>query len=80
MVTDGTNSYAIFIYRCGDLEWNGGATIGYGASSEMFSNHRLSRSPFITFIGCLNTGSEFFTVLYEVSNLMEGKEYEIFTL
>ena len=74
MVTDGTNSFAIFIYRCGDLEWNGGATIGYGASSEMFSNHRLSRSPFITFIGCLNTpNSQFFTVLYEVSNLIEGK-------
>ena len=54
MVTDGTDSFAIFVYQCGDLEWSGGATIGFGASSELFSNHRLSRSPIITSIGCLN--------------------------
>ena len=76
MVTDGANSFAIFIYRCGDLQWNGGATIGYGASSEMFSNHRLSRSPIITSIGCLNTpDNQFFTVLYEITNSTEGRGY-----
>ena len=74
MVTDGVNSYAIFIYRCGDLEWSGGATIGYGASSEMFSNHRLSGTFFITVIGCLNNpDNQFFTVLYEITNSTEGK-------
>ena len=74
MVTDGTNSYAIFIYRCGDLEWSGGATIGYGASLEMFSNHRFSGTFFVTATACLsNPDNQFFTVLYEITNSTEGK-------
>ena len=73
MVTDGgTNSFAIFIYRCGDLQWSGGATIGYGASSEMFSNHRFSGTFFTTSIACLNTpDNQFVTLLYEIT---EGKK------
>ena len=74
MVTDGTNSFAIFIYRCGDLQWSGGATIGYGASSEMFSNHRFSGTFFTTSIACLNTpDNQFVTLLYEITNSTEGK-------
>ena len=74
MVTDGTDSFAIFIYQCGDLEWSGGATIGFSASSELFSNHRLSRSPIITSIGCLNAlDDQFFTVLYGLTDFVEGE-------
>ena len=74
MVTDGTDSFTIFLYQCGDLEWSGGATIGFGASSELFSNHRLSRSPSITSIGCLNApDNQFFTVLYGLTNFVEGE-------
>ena len=87
LVTDGANSFALFIYRCGDLQWSGGggfepgsvgATIGFGASSELFSNHRLSGTPSVTSIACLNTpDNQFFTVLYEITNSTEGKEYTL---
>ena len=74
LVTDGTNSFAIFIYRCGDLEWGSGATIGFGAGFELFLNHRLSISGDATSIACINTpDNQFFTVLYNISNFGEGK-------
>ena len=72
MATDGTNSFAVFIYKCGDLKWNGGATIGYGASSEMFSNHRLSETK-PTSIACLNSpDNQFYTVIYELTDSRDG--------
>ena len=82
IVTDGSNSFAIFIYRCGDIQWDfrgfgpgfGGATIGFGASSEFFSNHRLALIRDATSIDCINAPeNQFFTVLYGISNLVEGK-------
>ena len=73
-MTDGTNSFAIFIYLCGDLDWPGGATIGYTASTEMFENHRLSGSPLVTSIACLNNPhNQFFTVVYALTDF-EGTE------
>ena len=84
-MTDGTNSFAIFIYRCGDIQWDfegpgfgsgiaGGATIGFGAGSELFSNHRLTLIQDTTSIDCLNTpDNQFFTVLYDISNFVKGK-------
>ena len=82
-MTDGTNSFAIFIYRCGDLQWDvgfgRGATIGFGAGSELFSNHRLTLTQDATSIACLNApDDQFFTVLYDISNLIEGRGEAIF--
>ena len=69
MVTDGNNSFAIFIYQCGDLQWSrNGTTIGFGAGSEFFSNHWLSGTPNVSSIACLNTpDSQFFTLLYKLT-------------
>ena len=84
LVTDGTNSFTIFIYRCGDIQWDveavsRGATIGFGAGSELFSNHRLTLVQDATSIDCLNTpDNQFFTVLYDISNFMEGKVNKLF--
>ena len=78
MVTDGTNSFAIFIYRCGDLQWPGynEATIGFGAGSEFASNHWLSGTQNVTSIACLNTpDNQFFSLLYELTDFNNyGKE------
>ena len=78
MVTDGNNSFAIFIYQCGDLQWPGynEATIGFGAGSEFVSNHWLSGTQSITSIACLNTpDSQFFNLLYKVTDFNNyGKE------
>ena len=69
MVTDGNNSFTIFIYQCGDLQWSrNGTTIGFGAGSEFFSNHWLSGTPNVSSIACLNTpDSQFFTLLYKLT-------------
>ena len=80
MVTDGINSFAIFIYQCGDLEWPGfvGATIGFGAGSEFASNHWLSGTPNVTSIACLNTpDNQFFTLLYKLTEPRYGEEYRL---
>ena len=77
MITDGINSFAIFLYRCGDLQWSGydPATIGFAAGSEFVSNHWLSGSPNVTYIACLNTpDNQFFTLLYELTEPRYGKD------
>ena len=74
MVTDGNNSFAIFIYRCGDLQWDDNAVIGFGASSEFASNHWLSGTPNVTSIACLNTpDNPFFILLYKLTESRYGK-------
>ena len=77
MVTDGTNSFAIFIYQCGDLEWTRhGATIGFGAGSEFVSNHWLSGTPSATSIACLNSpDNQFFALLYVLTDSRYGNSY-----
>jgi fibulin 1/2 len=46
LATDGLNSFAIFNYNCGDLQWSGRwskAVIGYNAEGGFhYENHRLS--------------------------------------
>ena len=59
----------MYIYRCGDLQWPGGATIGYngGPVGNFFENHPLSGSS-ANSIACINTGvTEFSNVVYNVS-------------
>ncbi len=53
VITDGLNSYAVYTYRCEELEWGDGATIGYNAAGDYFENHELSGSS-ATDVACLN--------------------------
>ena len=41
LITDGSASYAVFIYECGGMEWDG-ATIGWAYSSTLYERHNLS--------------------------------------
>ena len=68
-ITDGTQSYAVYTYRCGDLQWPGGATIGYngGPVGNFFENHLLSGDN-ANSIACINLGvTEFTNVVYNIS-------------
>ena len=68
-ITDGSRSYAVYTYRCGDLEWSGGATIGYngGPVGNFYANHPLSGSS-ASAIACLNSGvTEWSNVVYNIS-------------
>ena len=41
LITDDWNSYAVFTYECGGMEWGGGV-IGWQDSSSNYASHYLS--------------------------------------
>ena len=60
LITDGSSSYAVFIYECGGMEW-GGATIGWADTSSLYEKHSLSGLSTSSNIGCTN--SNFYSLL-----------------
>ena len=71
LFTDGIQSYAVFTYQCGELNWIGssrGAVIGFSASSTLFANHPLSRKPNVNDISCRNQMcSPWSNVVYQIN-------------
>lgn len=63
MITDGQESYALFIYQCGAMSWNGNATVGFNAGGTWFENHPLSGTSKIDSVACLNYTSAVWTSL-----------------
>ena len=58
---DQSNSYAIFIYECGLLQWDSSATIGYNAGPEHYDNHDPSSNA----VACVNyPANNFSNVFY----------------
>ena len=65
LITDGTYTITIFIYKCGLLEWDNGVTIGYSAGDDPYDNYDPSSSN----IACENSpDSEWNNVLYVISD------------
>ena len=65
VITDGNTSYAVFTYRCGDLEWSDNAVIGFNAGGSIYQNS--------TIIGktsaCQNSPESVWTnLLYKISS------------
>ena len=53
LITDGTDSYAVFIYKCGGMEWDGGV-IGWQAGPTLYYNsYPMSGNYDNNAIGCL---------------------------
>ena len=44
VITNGYQSYTIFTYHCGSLQWSGNAVIGFKATENLFQIHQLSGS------------------------------------
>ena len=63
VITDGTDSFAVFTYQCGAMTWSGNATIGFNAGGSQFENHPLSGSSMTQSIGCMNYNSTVWTNL-----------------
>lgn len=61
VITDGTDSFAVFTYQCGAMTWSGNATIGYNAGGSQFENHPLSGSSNTESIGCMNYNNTVWT-------------------
>ena len=79
LATDGTRSYAIYTYKCGELNWVKGfstssslAGIGFSASSDLFAEHSLSRNSNVNQIACINEDSippsNWSNIVYEIGN------------
>ena len=57
LITDGTHSFAVFIYQCGLLEWSGSdpATVGYYGDGNFYENHALANTANANTVACLNS-------------------------
>jgi hypothetical protein len=64
LITDGYDSYAVFIYQCGGMEW-GGATIGWGYSRDLYEEHYLSEASYSNDIGCRYSSTSS-AIIYDV--------------
>ena len=65
LITDGTYSYTIFTYKCGLMQWDNGATIGFNADGGFFVNNDPSSSD----VACLNSPkSEYSNLIFLLSN------------
>ena len=42
VITNGYQSFTVFTYRCGKMQWSGNAVIGFKANSELSAIHKLS--------------------------------------
>ena len=68
VITDGATSYAIFTYRCGDMNWAYGPTIGFNAAGDYYVNHPNTGSTNGEEIACLNSPtSQWYNLVYEIS-------------
>ena len=54
LITDGEVSYAVFVYRCGAINWSGGAVVGYRGSGGNNDTriHPASFSDAVLLLGC----------------------------
>ena len=66
MITDGTQTFVMYTYQCGLMEWSGEAgatvngsrtTIGYNLGGE-FHNHPLTRTAQPHIMGCISQKSD----------------------
>ena len=68
MITDGVNSYAVFTFKCGELNWSRSPTIGFNAASDFYQNHELTGSPTADSLDCFNfPTSDYYNVVYNIS-------------
>lgn len=71
VVTNSFQTYALFTYECGKLQWSGNAAIGFKANSRFYGIHSLSGSN-ASSIACENSpGSIWSNLIYQL------RKYEI---
>ena len=63
-----TQAYAVFTYKCGDLNWAREPTIGFNAASLFYDNYLLSGSPNAHTLDCTNSpGNDYFNLVYNIT-------------
>lgn len=68
VITNGQQSYALFVYQCDRMGWSGNATIGFSAAGNFYQNHHLSGTPNAKRIACMDmTGHVESNIVYQLS-------------
>ena len=72
LVTDGLQSYTVFIYHCGLLQWRA-PELRIGFQSQNFSSAKLHRSIHLTNVtsdlACANLPNEWNTLVYGLTEI-----------
>ena len=67
LITNGTKSYAVFTYKCGELEFSDVAVIGYSVPLGPYENHPLSDTDITAdTIACVHQDSVWNNVIYDL--------------
>ena len=67
VVTDGNQSYAVFVYKCGAINWGDYFAIGFKASGIFYENYDLGDHN-VTDIGCIEeSDEEYVTHVYDLT-------------
>ena len=70
LITNGSQSYAVFTYKCGEMRWSGQATIGFGFSGNIFKHFPLSGTINDTAVACLNMpATNWSNLIYPLSGM-----------
>lgn len=77
VITNHEESYAIFTYNCGEVQWSAGlgrySTIGfYSASDGIFENHPLTGQPNINMIAC-DPNPDINNVVYSIGTVNQQR-------
>ena len=71
-MTDGSSTYAVFIYLCGFIHENStGAGIGYYINTTTFVEHPLSQTEMSPLIACENEASPWTNLIYPLASSMK---------
>ena len=67
VITNGSTSYTVFTYECGDINWGDQATIGFKATGSFYRNHLYTASRAAS-IDCVNSpNSQWNNVVYRLN-------------
>lgn len=69
LITDGTKSYAVYTYRCGQMEWGDESTIGFNAGGDYYENHPITghfQSHYVSCLQNISNGNLITNVIYDL--------------
>lgn len=70
LITNGTKSYAVYTYKCGEMEWGDESTIGFNAGGEYSENHPITGHFQSHYISCLQNISSGSLIKNEIYDLV----------
>ena len=75
-MTDFARSFAVFTYKCGDLDYSNHASVGFISEDGLFANHQAVFRSNTTAIACLNVPSSLWVnVVYDIT--LSGDLYSV---